>query len=135
MVNKKISGVFLIDDDSINNYINARLIKRIGIVDDLAISLNGKEALAYLTKLLAENKKCPSLILLDINMPVMDGFEFVDAFHKLEFENKKEVVIIMLTTSENTKDIERVNTSENIVGYLNKPLTEEKIIRIIEKHF
>lgn len=135
MVNKKISGVFLIDDDSINNFINARLIKRTNVSDDLAICLNGKEAIAYLNKLLQEKKECPSLILLDINMPVMDGFEFVEAFQELEFANKNEVVIVMLTTSQNSMDIERVNTSKSISGYINKPLTEEKIRNVIEQHF
>lgn len=135
MQNKKLNGVFLIDDDSINNYINARLIKRIGISEELAISLNGKEALSYLKKLIAENKKCPSLILLDINMPVMDGFEFVEAFQKLNFNNKQEVVIVMLTTSENSKDIERVKENPKIADFLNKPLTEDKIAKVLEKHF
>lgn len=125
----------MIDDDSINNYINARLIKRIGISEELAISLNGKEALSYLKKLIAENKKCPSLILLDINMPVMDGFEFVEAFQKLNFNNKQEVVIVMLTTSENSKDIERVKENPKIADFLNKPLTEDKIAKVLEKHF
>jgi CheY-like chemotaxis protein len=135
MVGKKIDGVFLIDDDSINNYINARLIKRIGISYELSISLNGKEALVHLRALLSEIKKCPSLILLDINMPVMDGFEFVEAFQKMEFENKEEVRIVMLTTSENTKDMEKVKNNPKISDYLNKPLTEDKLTKVLERLF
>lgn len=135
MVSKKIEGVFLIDDDSINNYINARLIKRIGISDDLSISLNGKEALVHLRGLLSAKKKCPSLILLDINMPVMDGFEFVEAFQKMEFENMEDVRIVMLTTSENTKDMEKVKNNPKISDYLNKPLTEDKLTKVLERLF
>ncbi len=135
MVKKKIKGVLLVDDDSINNYINARLIKKVNITDDLAISLNGQEAITYLNKLISENKECPSLILLDINMPVMDGFEFVNSFQELSFENNKEVVIVMLSTSENFKDIEKVNSNPKISGFLNKPLTEEKIFNVLNKHF
>lgn len=135
MVSKKIDGVFLIDDDTINNYINERLIKRMGLSDQLHISLNGKEALTHLQQLMEEQKKCPSLILLDINMPVMDGFDFLEAFKKLSFDNKEEVIVVMLTTSDNRKDIERVKEYPQVVGYVNKPLTEEKIMKVLENHF
>jgi CheY-like chemotaxis protein len=133
---KKINAVFLIDDDAINNYINARLIKRLEIADDLIVSLNGREALNYLSERVANSGDCPSLILLDINMPVMDGFEFVNSFKSLGgFDNKDEVVIYMLTTSENVKDIEKARKYPEISGLLNKPLTEEKIRKIVDAHF
>jgi CheY-like chemotaxis protein len=67
-------------------------------------------------------------------MPVMDGFEFVDAFKKLNFSNQDQVVIVMLTTSSNPKDLEKVKAL-GIGGYINKPLTQEQIKDVISKNF
>ncbi|MFL5728737.1 MAG: response regulator, partial [Cytophagaceae bacterium] len=66
----KLNSVLLVDDDVINNFINARLIKKAEMAQDLHISTNGKEAISHLTEKLEKNELCPELILLDINMPV-----------------------------------------------------------------
>ena len=135
MISKKINSIFLIDDDHITNFINARLVSRLRLTESLLISQNGKEAIGLLEECLAQGKQSPSLIFLDINMPVMDGFEFVEKFGLLPFINKEEVLIYMLTTSENSKDIEKVTSNERITGFINKPLTEDKILKIVQKHF
>jgi CheY-like chemotaxis protein len=130
----KLNAVLLVDDDVINNFINARLIKKSELADDLHISTNGKEAITHLTSRLEKQEACPELILLDINMPVMDGFEFVEAFRKLNFINQDKVVIVMLTTSSNPKDLEKVE-SLKIGDYINKPLTEEKLKSVVLRNF
>jgi CheY-like chemotaxis protein len=131
---RKIKTVLLIDDDSINNFINARLIKKCAISEDVRVASNGKEAILYLKECFAKGLPCPELILLDINMPVMDGFEFLTAFENLYFINKPKVVIIMLTTSSNPKDLEKMSEA-NIAGFLNKPLTEAMVKGVMEKNF
>lgn len=131
---KKLKCVLLVDDDSINNFINERLIKKIDLTEEVNISLNGKEALEHLLKRSSEGKNVPELILLDINMPVMDGFEFLDAFQKLELPNKNSIIIVMLTTSTNPSDTERLENT-GVAGYINKPLTEQKLKDAITKHF
>lgn len=131
---KKLKCVLLVDDDSINNFINERLIKKIDLTEEVNISLNGKEALEYLLKRSSEGKNVPELILLDINMPVMDGFEFLDSFQKLELPNKNSIIIVMLTTSTNPSDTERLENT-GVAGYINKPLTEQKLKDAITKHF
>ncbi|MDO1452031.1 response regulator [Rhodocytophaga aerolata] len=73
-------------------------------------------------------------MLLDINMPVMDGFEFLDAFANLEITQKESVVIVMLTTSLNPKDMDRLKEAP-IQGFLNKPLTEEMVGDLLATHF
>jgi CheY-like chemotaxis protein len=129
---RKIKTVLLIDDDSINNFINERLIKKCQISEEVVVMLNGNEAILYLKEKLKIKESCPELILLDINMPVMDGFEFLAAFKNLDFANKSEVNIVMLTTSSNPHDMEKLNNSA-ISGYLNKPLTEAMLTGVMEK--
>jgi CheY-like chemotaxis protein len=130
-----INQILLIDDDDVNNYINSRLLKKLAISDNIQIAVNGEEGLSYLYPLTnAPEEDIPDLILLDINMPVVDGFEFLERFTNLKFEEKQPVVV-MLTTSSNEKDISRVNLHPGVANYLNKPLTEEKIKSILQKHF
>jgi CheY-like chemotaxis protein len=130
----KLNSVLLVDDDVINNFINDRLIRKAEIANDLHISTNGQEAITHLKTRLEKQESCHELIFLDINMPVMDGFEFVDAFKKLNFSNQDQVVIVMLTTSSNPKDLEKVKAL-GIGGYINKPLTQEQIKDVISKNF
>jgi len=130
----KLNSLLLIDDDVINNFINSRLIRKIDMSHNLHVSTNGKEAILYLNGKLGMQEAGPELILLDINMPVMDGFEFVEAFRKLNFSNQEKIVIVMLTTSSNPKDLEKVDAL-SIGGYINKPLTEEKLKNVLARNF
>jgi len=131
---KKIKSILLVDDDSINNFINEKLIKRLDIAEEVKVVLNGEEALNLLNGIIDSGKKCPELILLDINMPVMDGFEFLEAYKSLDFPDKDSIVIVMLTTSTNPLDIKKLKDS-GVFGYVNKPLTDEKLSNILNEHF
>lgn len=132
---KKLNCVLLIDDDNINNYLNERLIKKVNITEEVKIVLNGKEAIDYLSGINdGSGQMMPELILLDINMPVMDGFEFLQAFKLLETKDKDSVIIVMLTTSTSPSDTKRLNDS-GVAGYINKPLTEFKLKEVLENHF
>jgi CheY-like chemotaxis protein len=81
-----------------------------------------------------KNNSCPQLIFLDINMPVMNGFEFIKAYEKSESYDKGSVIVMMLTTSVNSKDIENAN-HPYISGFLSKPLTKEMVQDVMEKYF
>jgi CheY-like chemotaxis protein len=129
-----IKRVLLIDDDDVNNFINARLLRKLSITEDIKISSNGEEGLRYLQELSSCSENFPDLILLDINMPVMDGFEFLERFSTLHFDGKRPTVI-MLTTSSNEKDLHQLYQYPEVAGYLNKPLNEAKFISIFQKHF
>jgi CheY-like chemotaxis protein len=99
------------------------------------IAYNGKEALELIHNA-CESALCPELILLDINMPVMNGFEFLKAYQGLEFPHKQSVVIVMLTTSLNPQDMEQIDELPlKIKGNLNKPLTEEMVRNLLHTHF
>jgi CheY-like chemotaxis protein len=129
----KIACTLLVDDDNTANYLNQMLFERLEATQKLLIAHNGREAL----NLIAENCPgggCPTLILLDINMPIMDGFEFLEAYKELKFEQKQSIVIIVLTTSLNPLDIQKVQQA-NIAGLLNKPLSKKALQDIIDQHF
>jgi len=101
----------------------------------LLLAQNGREALATLNQLCADpNPDCPSLILLDVNMPVMNGIEFLEAYAQMPVAQQRSAVIVMLTTSLHSRDLKRVQELP-IAGLVNKPLTREKVDTILQLHF
>jgi len=126
----KINNVILIDDDEINNFLSYRLIKKLGVADHIYIFHNGLEAINYMQQLAYDSKICPELILLDINMPVMDGYEFLKAFHNLTFKNKEAIKIITVTTSNRHEDFERMQKL-GVECIFSKPLCKQKLEEII----
>jgi CheY-like chemotaxis protein len=121
---KKVNCVMLIDDDNINNFLNYRIIKKWDISDEINIINNGKDAIRFIDTWHFNFQNYPELILLDINMPVMDGFEFIEALEKKQLSDK--IKVIVLTTADSIHDIERMKRL-GINYYFNKPLNEEKI--------
>ncbi|MBF9141908.1 response regulator [Hymenobacter properus] len=132
---QKLTCVLLVDDDQTTNYLNQLLINRLEITDKLLIALNGQEALDLVQAHCHEaTPDCPALILLDVKMPVMDGFQFLEAYDKLPLPEKAAIIIVMLTTSLHPQDVDRVRRL-NIGGFLNKPLTKEKLNDVLKNHF
>lgn len=135
---RKVNSILLVDDDKASNFINQLLIRKLAITDELHVARNGKEAIELI------REKChgpasnsggmPQLILLDINMPVMDGFEFLQAYEALDCTSKEATVIAVLTTSLNPKDRERVKAA-GVRHFLNKPLTKEVLEKLLKVHF
>jgi len=137
---KKLNSVLLIDDDMATNFVSKMLIKKAGITDHIETVLNGKQALEYLTNTGKYEKSDgiypqPMLILLDINMPVMDGWEFAEAFAKLEQEQKGKIIIVMLTSSLNPDDKAKAENLPSISGFQNKILTMEALTNIMNLYF
>ncbi|HTF81612.1 MAG TPA: response regulator [Cytophagales bacterium] len=122
----KIKLILLIDDDEINNFLNKRLFLKLGIAEEVAVVLNGAEGLKFIKEHCGNGNSCPELIIIDINMPVMDGFQFLKHFQDMPLERKGDIVLVMLTTSSSPLDLELVSKYQ-VSGYVTKPLTEEKI--------
>ncbi len=132
---KKLNKVLLVDDDYISNFLNKLLIRDMNLADKTYFATNGEEALEFIKENCTTNdgeelaSDCLDLILLDINMPVMNGFEFLEEFYKIENRNNN-IYIIMLTSSSDFKDMQKAK-NYNVAGFINKPLTEEKINNIV----
>jgi CheY-like chemotaxis protein len=116
--------VLLVDDDPVVNFINTLLLKKIGGVNDIKVALNGKQAVELLMKVINSPQEQPDIILLDLNMPVMDGFAFLEAFRKLNFGNKNNIKIVLLSSSDSEKDKEKA-LEFDIKDYYTKPISEE----------
>ena len=135
---KKINCILLIDDNPADNDFHKIIIKEADVCNHIKVALNGTEALEYIKKSGAvdgEEYPKPNIIFLDINMPRMNGFEFLEEYKKLDEKLKSEVVIVMLTTSLNPDDAERAKKDKVVKEFQNKPLTVESLQEIIEKYF
>src|SRR5580704_12008541 len=119
---KKLDCILLVDDNTDDNFFHKIIINKMDIVKRIDVVLNGLEALAYLKK---ENQTPPELIFLDINMPKMNGWEFLEQYKHLSAHQKARVVIMILTTSANPDDIKKANEIEEVTGFETKPLTEK----------
>jgi CheY-like chemotaxis protein len=128
---KKLNCIMLIDDDSEDNRFHQIIIEEMGITDKICFAQNGLEALEYFS----QDNPIPELIFLDINMPKMNGWEFLEEYSKLGVSQKARVIIMMLTTSLNPADKERAIKIQEITGFETKPLTEEMLTHILETHF
>lgn len=126
----KIKKIFLVDDDELFNIIHKEILKKMKVAEEMVICLNGKDALSKLELLTAS--QFPELIFLDIDMPVMNGFDFLKEFGEKYGEEASKTRIFMLTSSYLQKDMDKANEYK-ISGYILKPLTKEKVIEAINK--
>lgn len=111
--------VMLIDDNTMDNFINKRLIETCGFAKEVICCESAAMAISYLEK----NQQMPSLLFLDINMPEMNGFEFLEVFEKMPASIHSQCKVLMLSTSESFKDLNRANKNRFVRKFLNKPLT------------
>ncbi len=130
-----LKSIFLVDDDQISNLFNKIFISKLNIDVDVEVAMNGREALEVLSDV--ENPiQTPCLLLLDVKMPIMDGWEFLKRYDVLVDERlKSQIIITMLTTSEDEADMLRANNNTNVKEFLRKPLSERKITELIRKYF
>lgn len=126
-MNKENLQILIIDDDEINNFIAARLIDKIPVKTNISTRLNGLEGLNYIKSNLEHTESLPDIIFLDINMPIMNGWEFLDEFEELKSKIGKSVSINMLSSSVYNDDITKAETYTTVNKFISKPLTVEKI--------
>ena len=128
---KRLNCIMLIDDDEDDNYFHQIILRKMDVANHIQVAQTGLEALDYLEK---ENE-VPDIIFLDINMPGMNGWDFLDEYKKLNPRQKTTVIIIMLTTSISPADQEKAEKMPEISSFQSKPMTAEMLNDILEQYF
>ena len=131
---KKVDCILLVDDNEADNEFHRRAILAAGVCNNIVITPSGTKALEYLV-LLDNTKPRPDIIFLDINMPGMNGFEFLEEYKQLDPSLQGKIVVFMLTSSRGTGDLEKAGQSGTVSDFLNKPLTAATVTEIIAKYF
>jgi len=133
---KVINRFILVDDEEANNFYHQIVIGGLFPEANVMSFTDGKSALDYLknehSDYNQENPELKSAILLDINMPEMNGWEFLDEYEGLEREQRADYVIALVTSSQNPKDVEKAKSYNLVKEYVIKPLTEENLKDLIE---
>ena len=126
----KLSCILLIDDDEPTNFLNQMTLEQAQCTNNIQVVQSGQEALDFLVR-----SPHPDLIFLDINMPAMDGWEFLDKYRQLQPEQKASIVMIMLTTSLNPDDEAKARIIPEINGFENKPLRADRLKELLNNYF
>ncbi|RXJ49566.1 response regulator [Gelidibacter gilvus] len=129
---KKLNCILLVDDDDDDNFFHQIIINEMNIVNKIEVAMNGIEALAYLKK---EHQTPPDIIFLDINMPKMNGWEFLEQYKDLSNVQKAKVVIMILTTSADPDYVKKAMEIQEVTGFTTKPLTKELLSEMLQQHF
>ncbi|MDL5512551.1 response regulator [Arenibacter sp. M-2] len=123
--------ICIIDDDPIFIFGSKILLRNNDFASDFLICQNGKEALDLIIPLIESEQGLPEVIFLDLNMPIMDGWEFLEEFGKLS--GKKDVKIYILSSSVDSRDMERASKYNTVNGFIAKPLTDVKIRELAQE--
>lgn len=125
---EKLLTVMLVDDNPIDNMISKKLLERTHKIGHIISYDNPRAALKYLDQLdNAEEMNSPDIIFLDINMPEMDGFKFLENYNKLPESTKENITVNILSSSENEWDIKRAKNNPDVKNYYVKPLDIKKL--------
>ncbi|RED97430.1 response regulator [Marinoscillum furvescens] len=134
-MSEKLKCILLVDDDDDCNFFHKRLIAKLDCAEHVEVCTNGIEALEYLTQRMERGYPRPELIFLDINMPKMNGWEFLEKYKTLDPDQKAEMLVVMLTTSLNPDDRSRADSNDDVHAFANKYLDKSKLQLILEKNF
>lgn len=127
----KYDIVMLIEDNELDNFVNQKIIEGNNFAEKIYVNTSGKSALEFLQNIFINkdlvDNLMPSVIFVDINMPIMDGFQFIENFETLLNMSSKKSKIVILTTSADPEDKNRTLRFKNDILFLNKPLTDESL--------
>ncbi|GAB1855244.1 response regulator [Flavobacteriaceae bacterium MHTCC 0001] len=135
MASSNVNLACIIDDDNIYVNLIKRIIETKNLCPKLLVFKDGQQSINYFEKLLSELKlsDIPEIIFLDINMPIMDGWEFLERFTKIRDKFKKEISLYVVSSSINPTDIDRAKSSPTVHDYLIKPLQIKELETIFSK--
>lgn len=132
----KLKTILLVDDDEASNFLHSIFINKLDLDINLNSALNGQEALDFILGKGQEELQLPCMIMLDLRMPVMDGWQFMDAYEEhVPKKLKDQITIVLVTISDNQEDKDRAVTNPYIADFSQKPLSDDTFKQLIQKHF
>ena len=126
----KLGLVMLVDDNDTDNFISRRIIEITNFASEVIVKSSGKSALDYLDENNTDADSLPEIIFLDINMPIVDGFVFLYEFEKFNDTVKNKCKVIILSSSDNKRDIDKIVNNDYVIKFITKPLTETALQEI-----
>ncbi|WP_055448939.1 response regulator [Lacinutrix mariniflava] len=123
----------IVDDDDIYQFTMKKTIESLNLAKSIIAFSDGEEALNFMIENLNKDDELPDIILLDINMPIMDGFQFMEEYIKIKPNLGKKITIYMVSSSVDIADIERAKRISDISDYIIKPIKKGKLQSIISK--
>lgn len=130
---EKINIIYVVDDDKIYQFTMKLTLKTLGFQNEIKPFFNGKEVLNAIKDCMTDEKALPDIIFLDINMPLMNGFEFLAEFAKIKNELAKKIVIHMVSSSVDEEDVEKSEKNEDIASYIRKPIAVDVLASILKR--
>ncbi|XMO85683.1 response regulator [Algibacter sp. AS12] len=129
---KKIKILF-IDDDKATNFLNKHLAKGRENIESIYLKHSGFEAMEFLEGCCTETENIPNLIFLDINMPAMNGWEFLEEFYTLDENLVNQIKVIILSSSDDPGDLKRFENNGKLLDFLRKPLNVKALDSVLQK--
>lgn len=126
--------IWIVDDDKLYQFTMQKTVEKTYLVDKFAAFLDGKEAFDALTTRQHDSNQIPDMIFLDINMPVMDGWEFLDKYLQMKPSLPKESIIYVVSSSIDTSDKAKARNIEGIADILVKPISKERFVELFQKY-
>lgn len=130
---KKISTISIIDDDEIYQMFTRRVIQNLDMCEEITSYHNGQEAIDAFLESLDAGQPLPEILFLDINMPIMDGWEFMDAYRQFEHRIPNKVTIYIVSSSIAPEDQNKAKTYTEISGFMSKPMKVEEILELFKE--
>ena len=132
----RLKRILIVDDSETDNFIHRRRLRKLGLAQEIVVHVNGRTALDYLTAADAAGEfPGPDLLFLDINMPVLDGWGFLDSYQELPPAQRAAVTIVMLTSVVGEMDHQRAYGYSVVDGHTQKPLARENLAEIFDRFY
>ncbi|WP_036154761.1 response regulator [Maribacter forsetii] len=132
----RLNTILLVDDDDASNFLHSIFINKLDMDVNINSALNGQEAIDFILGKGQEQLELPCMVMLDLRMPVMDGWQFMDAYDALVPKKlKDQITIVLVTISDNKEDKERAADDKYVADFAQKPLSDETFKALIQKHY
>jgi len=128
---RKIDTLCIVDDDDIYQYVTQKVIEKTKLVSTIKIFSNGLQAINFIDTALSNQEELPDVILLDLNMPILDGWGFLEEYISRKPQIGKKITIYIVSSSIDPIDIERAKTISDVTDFVVKPMTQDKLIELV----